>query len=79
MTTDETILKGDREPLVSIRVRPVADYLETVFFNASIKDGDASRLMKRYSWPNIQTPRYYPARTGKFSSVVRTFVRSPSR
>jgi WD40 repeat protein len=79
MTTDETILKGNHDRLVSIKVRPVADYFETVFFNASIKDGEAARLMKRYSWPTIQTPRYYPARTGKFSSVVRTFIRPSSR
>ena len=75
LTTDESILSGDRSPLVSVRVLGLANYFDSVFFNASIKDGEAARLMKRYSWPNIQTPKLYLARTGRFSSVVRTFVR----
>jgi hypothetical protein len=53
----------------------LANYFDTVFFNASVKDGEAAHLMKQYDWPNIQTPTHYLARTGKFSSVVRTFAR----
>ncbi len=76
LTTDETILSGERNHLVSVRVLGLANYFDTVFFNTSIKDGEAARLMKQYGWPSIQTPRHYLARTGKFSSVVRTFVRA---
>lgn len=76
LTTDETILSGERSPLVSIRVLGLANYFDTVFFNPSIKDGEAARLMKEYGWLSIQTPRHYLAHTGKFSSVVRTFVRA---
>ena len=75
LTTDETILTGERDHLVYVRVLGLANYFDTVFFNASVKDGEAARLMKQYDWPNIQTPTHYLARTGKFSSVVRTFAR----
>ncbi|WP_316228497.1 MULTISPECIES: caspase family protein [unclassified Bradyrhizobium] len=78
LTTDETILSGEHSRLVSVRVLGLANYFDTVFFNASIKDGEAARLMKQYGWTDIQTPRYYLARTGKFSSVVRTFVGVPA-
>lgn len=79
LTTDETILSGERNRVVSVRVQGLANYFDTVFFNASIKDGEAARLMKQYNWPSIQKPRFYPARTDKISSVVRTFVRSNGR
>jgi hypothetical protein len=75
LTTDETILTGERDHLVYVRVLGLANYFDTVFFNASVKDGEAAHLMKQYDWPNIQTPTHYLARTGKFSSVVRTFAR----
>lgn len=76
MTTDETILRGERNHLVSVRVLGLANYFDTVFFNESIKGGEAERLMKQYGWPNIQTPRHYLERTSRFSSVVRTFARA---
>ena len=79
LTTDETVLRGDRSPLVSIRVLGLSNYFESVFFNPTIEDGEAARLMKRYSWTSIQTPRSYLARSGKYSSVIRTFTRSTGR
>ena len=54
LTTDESILSGDRSPLVSVRVLGLANYFDSVFFNAWIKDGEAARLMKRYSWPTFR-------------------------
>jgi hypothetical protein len=75
LTTAETILSGERNHLVFVRVLSLANYFDTVFFKASVTDGEAARLMKQYGWPSIQTPRHYLARTGK-NSVVRTFVRA---
>ena len=56
LTTDETILSGERNHLVSVRVLGLANYFDTVFFNASIKDGEAARLMKQYAGRAFRHP-----------------------
>lgn len=77
LTTDGTQLPGERGALVSVRVRGLAHYFDTVFFNPALHDGEASRLMKQYGWNTIQTPRFYPMRESRpGTSIVRTFVQA---
>ena len=77
LTTDGTQLPGERGALVSVRVRGLAHYFDTGFFNPALHDGEASRLMKQYGWNTIQTPRFYPMRESRpGTSIVRTFVQA---
>ena len=76
LTTDATILGGVRSGLVEVRVLGLAQYFDTVFFNAGLPNGEARQLMKSNNWIDIQTPKFYPTRNGDSNQIVRSFLKT---
>jgi caspase domain-containing protein len=76
LTTDATLLGNVRNSVVEVRVSGIQHYFNSVFFNTKIPNSEAARLMKKYTWRQIQSPKFYLTRDGDNDLLVRSFVKA---